>query len=78
MEAANAAEYEKLADSFLSAAIDRDTHCGTDRHGDTLRYNASTGEFAILTGDNVIRSYHHLRARRGKTGLQRFLEKARR
>jgi hypothetical protein len=78
MGAATLEEYEELADSFLATPIDQHTHCATDRRGDTLRYNASTGEFAILTAANVIRSYYHLRPRRGKSGLQRFLEKAKR
>jgi hypothetical protein len=76
MGAATATEYEELADAFLTAPLDQDTHCVTDRQGDTLRYNATTGEIAILTASNVIRSYYRLRARRRKSGVQRFLEKA--
>lgn len=63
MVAADAPEYEALADDFLGRPLDGDTQenyrmkrDGT--RGDKIRYNRVTQEYAILSQDNYIRSYY--------------------
>lgn len=56
--AANETEYELFADTFLGSPLDPTVQEGLRKNGDTLRYNAATQEFGILSRDGFIKTYY--------------------
>lgn len=78
-DAQSAEEYEARAVSFLSAPLDYPTVVeGIDSAGDRCRFNTVTHEFGVVGPDGTVRTYHKLAGSRGKTPLQRFLDKCNR
>lgn len=50
-------EYLENARMLLSAPVGGDVYGKTRPNGDILRYRASTGEFAVMSTDGMIRTY---------------------
>lgn len=70
------AEYERLADNFLSGPKGTDTLECRRGNGDRLRYNPVTNEFGVLRRDGVIRTYFKpdVAWHRRQTNLDYFFE----
>jgi hypothetical protein len=73
--AATEEEYEELASQFWESPLGPQDLACVDSQQNSLRYNAGTSQFVVVSAANVIRTYHLLKASRTKTALQRFHEK---
>lgn len=75
MGATSAEECERLASAFLAAPLDEHILIGQNRSGDVLRLDTRTGEFAVLSPHDLIRTrkgaltHRAFLLRPGETGL---------
>ena len=51
------AQYEAMADRFLSQALCPTMIPCNRKHGDHVRYDQATGTFGVLSADGIIRTY---------------------
>ena len=56
--AADAEEYERLADDFLGRPIGKTERECVKANGDKIRYNDYTNDFGVIRSDGVIRTFY--------------------